>query len=133
MENLEQEVNYFHYCLFDSPAPARLVNLYIEFNTDLADSVKVNSNDARTVSTIVMKRLDAVGIEFWLRRKGLRHQLSRKLMLIMYLAECDGEHLDFRVCISGPLGGYKAVVVGLSKAFMHLFVGRIQVALYALF
>jgi len=132
MERLEHEVIYFHYCLFGNPAPARLINLYVEFNREHFDGVSVNSNDARTVAIIIKMRLDAVGIEHWLRRKGLRHLLSRKLMLIMYLAECDSAHPDFRVCITGPFYGYIAVARTLSAAVRHLFVGRIQIALYAL-
>jgi len=132
MENLEHEVDYLHYCLFGNPAPACLVNLYVEFNREHFDRVNINSNDARTVATIITMRLDAIGIEQWLRRKGERHLLSRKLMLIMYLAECDSVHPDFRVCMSGPFYGYIAVVLALSAAARRLFVGRIQIALYAL-
>lgn len=132
MENLEHEVNYFHCCLFGYPAPARLVNLYVDFNEEHFDRVSANSSDTRTVEIIIAKRLDAVGIEKWLRRKGLRHLLSRKLMLIMYLAECDSAHPDFRVCISGPFYGCIVVVRALSAAVRQLFVGRIQIALYAL-
>ena len=132
MESLEHEVNYLHCCLFGSPAPARLVNLYVNFNKEHFDIANVNFSDAHTVKTIIRMRLDAVGIELWLRRNGLRHLLSRKLMLIMYLAECDSAHPEFRVCASGPLLGYLAVVRALSKAVRHLFVGRLQIALYAL-
>ena len=132
MCSLEQEANYFHYCLFGTLPLRQLVNLYVEFNTERSQSVKVDSEHARTVETILRMRLDAVGIEPWLRQYGRRHLLSRKLMLIMYLAECDSAHPDFRVCISGPFYGYIAVVLALSAAARRLFVGRIQIALYAL-
>jgi len=132
MENLEQEANYFHYCLFRCPAPERLINLYVQFNGEHSQNSRFDLNETRTIATIVRMRLDAVGIEHWLRRQGLRHLLSRKLLLIMYIAECDSMHPDFRVCVSGAVCGYMAVVSALVTGVKHLVVGRIQIALYAL-
>ena len=48
-----------------------------------------------TVRAIVNKKLNAVLIEPWLRGGMRRHILSRKLLLISYLAECDADHPEY--------------------------------------
>jgi hypothetical protein len=85
------------------------------------------------MATIVQKHLDALGIEPWLRRgSATRHLLSRKLLLIAYLAECDAEHLEFRLEIRGRLRSLVHLCCGALWAGWHLLKGRLQKALHGL-
>lgn len=89
---LERELRYFHKCLFQREPPPSLIKLYHDVHHDRADLFEASGNEAADVLKIVTKELDAVGIEPWLRFQTQRHLLSRKILLVMYLAETGGRH-----------------------------------------
>ena len=94
--------------------------------------VQATPLELHTVATIVHKQLDALGIEPWLRDGVRRHLLSRKLLLIAYLGECDAVHPGFRQAVSGRIHSYMQLCgAGLGGAW-HLLVGRLQKAVYGL-
>lgn len=90
---LDGESRYFHKCLFSEEAEPRFVELYRAVHLEQADLFAASDREIAGVARIVARRLDAAGIEPWLRRRSQRHLLSRKLLLATYLAEVDGQHL----------------------------------------
>lgn len=130
--NLSREVEMWHLQFFRSPAPQRLIDGYIAFHAESPEIMRATDDEFRTIATIVQKQLDAIGIEPWLRGGGTRHLLSRKLLLIAYLAECDAEHPLFRREIRGWLRSLVHLCCCALWAGWHLLKGRLQKALYAL-
>jgi hypothetical protein len=130
--NLSQEVQVLHQQLFRSPAPLALIDQYLRFHAESPALVQATPQELRTVATIVHKRLDALGIEPWLRGGAQRHLLSRKLLLIAYLGECDAEHLGFRQAVSGRLPSCSQLCGAGVLGVWHLLTGRLQKAMHGL-
>jgi len=130
--NLSHEVQVLHQQFFRSPAPPALIDQYLRFHAESPTLVQATPQELRTVATIVHKRLDALGIEPWLRGGAQRHLLSRKLLLIAYLAECDAEHLGFRRAVSGRLPSCLQLCGAGVRGAWHLLTGRLQKAVYGL-
>jgi hypothetical protein len=76
--------------------------------------------------------LDALGIEPWLRGGLQRHLLSRKLLLIAYLGECDAVHPGFRQAVSGRMPSCLQLCGAGMLGAWHLLAGRFQKAVYGL-
>ena len=130
--NLSQEVQILHQQFFLNPAPPALIDRYLQFHTESSTLVEATPQELRTVATIVYKRLDALGIEPWLRGGEQRHLLSRKLLLIAYLGECDAAHLGFRQAAIGRLPSCVQLCGTAVRGAWHLLVGRLQKAMYGL-
>lgn len=129
---LSHEVQVLHQQFFRSPAPHALIVKYLRFHAESPTLVKATPQELRTVATIVLRRLDALGIEPWLRGGPRRHLLSRKLLLIAYLGECDAEHLVFRRAVTGRLSSYLQLCVAVLLGVWHLLVGRLQKVVHGL-
>lgn len=131
-ETLKREVEILHRQFFEFKAPYALVDEYVRAHTELPSFIKTDDCELRTVRIVVDRGLDALGIEPWLRSGLRRHLLSRKLLLIAYLAECDGDHPEFREVVQGRLCSF-AILGGSSvRAVARLLRGRLQMALYGL-
>jgi hypothetical protein len=130
--NLSHEVQVLHQQFFRSPAPPALIDQYLRFHAESPTLVQATPQELRTVATIVHKRLDALGIEPWLRGSAQRHLLSRKLLLIAYLAECDAAHLGFRRAVSGRSHSCVQLCGAGVRGAWHLLTGRLQKAVYGL-
>ncbi len=94
-EELKREGEHLYRCLFGEEAPSSLIGHYLDVHDCLAELRDIPVEQSRTMHVIVGKRLNAVAIQPWLRRKGRRHVLSAKLLLIAYLAECGGKQAGF--------------------------------------
>ena len=118
-----------------APAPA-FINAYQQAHAELpalhdaADDA--TDNERHTVSLIIEHNLDALGIEPWLRSGTRRHLLARKLLLVAYLAECDGAHPAYRQTDRGLLRAWSALSWCGVRAAWHLLKGRWQKAKYGL-
>ena len=132
MFNLSYELRVLHFQFFRSPAPPELINRYLRFHAESPTLVQATPQELHTVATIVHMRLDALGIEPWLRSSERRHLLSRKLLLIAYLAECDASHEGFRKEASGQITSCLQLCGVALWGALHLLVGRLQKALYGL-
>ena len=130
--NLSHEVQVLHQQFFRSPAPPALVDQYLRFHAESPMLVQATPQELLTMATIVHKRLDALGIEPWLRGTSYRHLLSRKLLLIACLGECDAEHLGFRRAVSGWLPSCLQLCGSAVWGAWHLLAGRLQKAIYGL-
>ncbi|MDD2768532.1 MAG: hypothetical protein PHT19_07340 [Methylococcus sp.] len=93
--DLRQEAEHFYCCLFGSEAPPALIMHYLAVHQCLTELSEVSVEHSRTLRIIIGRRLNAAAIEPWLRRKGRRHALTAKLLLVVYLAECGSGHIGF--------------------------------------
>jgi hypothetical protein len=124
--HLSHEVQVLHLQFFRRPAPQGLIEAYLKFH---AESTK---DELRTVATVVNNGLDALGMEPWLRGGSSRHLLSRKLLLIAYLAECDAAHLESSRGVQGRWRSFVQLCVSTLTGSGHLLKGRFQKALHGL-
>lgn len=129
---LTHEVQVLHLQFFGAAAPQEFIKAYVKFHIDSPKLVQATNEEIQTVVTVINKELNAFGIEPWLRGGPTRHLLSRKLLLISYLAECDAAHLES----SQLLKGRWAILVQLFRNSLNgiglLLKGRFQMALYGL-
>lgn len=129
---LTNEVRYFHKLLFGYAPSANYIEAYISAHMDLADLASSDEKQCRTVKLIVERRLDALGIDVFLRSRCTRHLLTRKLLLMNYLAECDPSYAEFlRGSTKRFYGFFTFCLVGflMGKRLLH---GRIQKKIHGL-
>jgi len=132
LQELRKEAEYLYRRLFGRAASTELIENYLAAHAGMPALHAAHEAQFNTMRTIVAKGLDAVAIEPWLRGRNVRHILSRKLLLISYLAECDSRHSEY-VRQSGGLmeGRLRFVLAGLRAGFF-LARGRYLKARYGL-
>jgi hypothetical protein len=123
---------YLYQSIFNRSPTSQIVDLYINAHSEIDELKQLDKRQIITVTRIVSAKLDAVGIEPWLRTHNRRHVLSIKLLLIMYLAESDANHPEFRRHSVGSLKGYKRLVLAGLKGFTRMIIGSIQKAIYGI-
>jgi hypothetical protein len=130
--NLTREVEILHRQFFRRDAPHELIKNYTRAHAELSSVWQASASELRTVRIIIAKELNALGIEPWLRSGSERHLLSRKLLLIAYLAECDATHLEFRREEKGRVRSLAQLCRSSALAAVYLLRGRFQKALHGL-
>jgi hypothetical protein len=80
--SLADEARYLHASLFRQALDAGAVGRY-----EAAHRQLFGNATSTLVSTIVARRLDAEAVEFALRRRGLGRELTRKMQMLVFLAE----------------------------------------------
>lgn len=126
---LAREAAYLHQQLLRRVAPAALVENYLRAHAELPELSEAHAAQLRTVRVIVERGLDALGIEPWLRTRRVRHMLTRKLLLLAYLTECDAGQPEFRHRSTGswlawPRMGCAVVIAGVSLLRGRMQIGR---------
>lgn len=131
-EMLCEEARYLHLRLFRRCSADSILDAYVRAHAEIPDLRAIDEQQLRTVRIIVARRLDAVGIEPWLRRKRTRHALSAKTLLLVYLAECDACHPEFsRRAADGRMALANMGCAALAALF-RLLRGRVQKAWHGL-
>lgn len=92
---------------------------------------RLAQNELRVIDIIVLKKLDAVGIEPWLRVDKERHALSRKLLLVAYLGESE-DHMSHRPRKQQLLKRHSVVVFWGVAGVLSLIRGFWQKVIYGL-
>ena len=131
--DLIHEVEVLHRQFFRCDAPHELIDNYLRVHAELPDMLRANDIELHTVRIIIEKQLDALGIEPWLRSGSSRHLLTRKLLLISFLAECDADHPESRREVDGRAHSFIKLFNGGMSSGIHLLRGRFQKAIYGLF
>jgi hypothetical protein len=131
-ETLCAEAAFLHQQFFGRAATPAFISTYCQAHAEIADLSAANADELRTVQRVFAKRLDACGLEPWLRHGTRRHLLSRKLMLVAYLAECDGEHSEFRRAETGRWRSWRALSQAGLKGLFRLLRGWWQKTRYGL-
>ena len=130
--NLLDEAKFLHRQFFFREAPERFCEQYILAHSVIRDLDPRNEQEFRTMKIIIQKNLDALGIEIWLRKKSIRHLLSCKILLIAYLAECDGSHPEIRSEANGRFESFLFLTHNIFLGSIRLLKGWIQKAWYGL-
>ena len=130
--NLCDEAKFLHRQIFFREAPEKFCEQYVIAHSVIRDLDPRNEQEIRTMKIITQKNLDALGIELWLRKKSIRHLLSCKILLIAYLAECDGCHPDIRSVAIGRFESFLFLTHSIFLGSIRLVKGWIQKAWYGL-
>jgi hypothetical protein len=129
---LYEEARYLHLSMFRRCPADNVVDAYVRAHAEIPDLLAVDERQRRTVRLIVARRLDAAGIEPWLRGKRIRHSLSAKIMLLAYLAECDACHPEFARRVPDRWIALANMGSAALTAIFRLMRGRLQKAWYGL-
>ncbi len=129
---LAHEAEVLHRLFFLTEPPSGFSEAYVQAHVASRGFAEAEECELRTVSIVVERSLDALGIEPWLRGRPRSHLLSRKLLLIAYLAECDAAHLEFRREERGRLRAFARLGRAGFSAAVRLARGRLQIAMYGL-
>src|SRR4051812_3124948 len=92
---LKEEAVYLHHSLFGRSPSSEMLEAYGNAHDAIPELRQLPQSQYETVATVVAARLDAVGIEPWLRSAGRRHALSAKLLLLCFLVEAGGRAPEF--------------------------------------
>lgn len=118
---LGEESAYLYRCMFGRSPTDTLVDAYVRAHAEIGDLRALDALQLNTVHVIVAQRLDAVGIEPCLRGKEMRHALSSKMLLLGYLAECEGANPEFsRRAAAGRMALVKMSMATLAALFRLL-------------
>lgn len=109
-EYLINELNHLHNCQFGRAPSSRIIDLYIKAHYEIPSLKEGSSKEFQTLHIINEKKINALLVEPLLRRGKKRHLLSKKILLVTYLAECDLEYSDF-----------ESVALGGARSFLQLF------------
>jgi hypothetical protein len=90
MTGLELEAEYLYERLFRARPSQSVVLHYCQVHAERDDLMRADEAEARTVRLVAEKQLNPIAVELVVRRLRPRHLLSRKLLLLTYLAECSG-------------------------------------------
>lgn len=130
--DLTREIKFLHHQFFRYEASHQLIEDYLKAHKELFILADASDSEQRTVRIIIEKKLDALGIEPWLRTGVRRHLLSRKLLLVSYLVECDGAHPEYRQEVEGRVRCFVRLCWVSVLATIRLLRGRLQKIFYEL-
>lgn len=128
---LTREVNYFHRYLFKGAADPRLIQYYAKAHKDL-DDLTGPAIEQATIDKVIRANLNPLSIERWVRRCDNRHLLTRKLLLLLYLCECDGDHTEWYQPEKTRFEFWLVVPFWSINAIFDLVWGKILTKYYAL-
>jgi hypothetical protein len=130
---LKREADLFHSQLFAVVPSSWLVEQYLSFHQKVGWLATFDESQVNTLRVVVERRLNAVGVEFWLRDPRALHPLTAKLTLVSYLAECERGHPRFcrRVSLSQPRALWRLGVEALKGGGL-MMIGFVQRRRYGL-
>jgi|SRR5262245_11304332 len=132
-EVLRAEVCYLYESLFGHAPSPNLIQLYLRAHTEIPHLRVMNHDQLKVVRQIMTLKLDASGINFWLRRGGRdRHLLTMKLGTLVYLAECGGSYDQFTRTEKRGFTFLRMTAIVL-RAVLSALRGKYQILRYGLF
>lgn len=129
---LRVEARYLHWRLFSRDPSWDLINAYVRAHAEIPGLSAIDPQQLRTLALIVSRRLDAAGIEPWLRNGSCRHALSIKLSMLTYLAECSAGHPEFNRRSARRARAPLKMGLVVTSAVFALLRGRMQIAWHGL-
>jgi len=130
-EELTDEVVYFHKSMFGFEPNLELIRHYVSANQQCSE-LHADSCEIELIHHLIKKKLNVLAPESALRCRVNRHLLTRKMILLAYIAECDDVHRhsydlsvsSFYFWIILPFWG--------ARAIFRLLLGKILVARFGL-
>ena len=89
ISHLSAEAEYFYKKIFSAPAPLQLVEKYIAAN------LKKIPEPHRGIRELILKKADIEAVEMAWRFKSPRNVLTKKIHILIYLAETTRVSLPF--------------------------------------
>lgn len=132
MQVLRREADYLHRALFGREPMAMTVEHYVRAHSTLSALAQASVAEQSLVQSVLDRRLDALGVEPWLRGRGRRHLLTAKLLLLTYLGECDGNHPEFARSGTSIRSPWRAFLNTSLYASYRLMRGYLQLLRYGL-
>ena len=84
--HLSEEAEYFHKRVFSSPASRRIVEKYVSAN------LKKIPGQHRGIRDLILRKADIEAVEMASRFKSPRNVLTKKIHILIYLAETTPEN-----------------------------------------
>jgi len=117
--------------MFGFSPSSEFIHHYVVANQECSD-LHADIVEVDFIRYIIKNEHSVLAIETALRRKVNRHLLSRKIILVSYIAECDGTHREaygfsistFYFWIILPLWGIRALT--------RLLIGRLLMIRYGI-
>lgn len=124
--DLVGEARYFYRQLIGGEPSSLIICNYVRAHEEIAELRVIDAVQRRTVDLILASRLDAMGIEPWLRRGRVPHALGIKLRLLTYLGECGANHPKFKRQSVGFLEACTNMGFSIILALFSLLRGYLQ-------
>jgi hypothetical protein len=121
-----REVIFLHEKMFARKPEKALLEAYERAHCSLVDLQVPLKNEVLSLSIIISKNLDVMGIEPWLRGKGRRHLITSKLLLLAALSECDASHCEFDMKSISNGNALLAIMCHGFIGTLRLIRGRLQ-------
>ena len=131
-EILFVEIRYLYTLIFHRYPTNKIIEFYLRAHAEITDFRDADKSQLETVRIIVTRRLDAIGIEPFFRGGEVRHILASKMLLLAYLAECEGAHSEFLHDNSCGHMALVSIFFAAIQAAIHIMRGCIQKAWYGL-
>jgi len=128
-QELSREAEVFHQVIFGEPVPADIRQAFVAANRILLkDAPKVIPVK---IDFIIERSLDVEAIEFALRRRDPQNLLTKKLLIICYLAESRGAYFSTFVNEEPqPVRGFIKVSFASLRSAYKLLKGHFLIRIY---
>jgi len=128
---LKLEADYLHVSMFGCRPGAVFVRRYIAANQD-CEELHADPSEIESTRRLISIGANVAAIEAALRSRKHRHLLSRKMILVSYIAECDGEHGDTFEATIPPLHFWLILPYWGARALIRLVLGKLLMVRYGI-
>ncbi len=131
VDDLVSEANSFHQAMFGRLASKNFTQYYVRANQE-CPTLNANQMEIDEICTLIRAGANITNIESALRDRKKRHPLVKKMILISYLSECDGAHIEsfrpsnrrFQFWLTLPFWGLRAL--------FRKFLGKLSLERYGI-
>lgn len=128
-EQLHREAEFFHEKIFGWPIPEEIRAGYVAANRILLKNTR-NLSNVR-IELIVQRSMDVEAIEFALRRRTPQNLLTKKLLILCYLAESRSDYFATFVNEQHrPFRAFFALSLYTFRSLYKLMKGRCLIWIY---
>ena len=126
---LSREAEVFHQAIFGRPIPADILKAFVSANQillqDPSNVIPVK------IDTIIERSLDVEAIEFALRRRNPQNLLTKKLLILCYLAESRSAYFTTFVNQEHqPVKGFIKLSIATLRSVYKLLKGHFLIRIY---
>ena len=128
-QELSREAEFFHGKIFGRPMPAEIGAAYVSANRMLLQDA---TNVAPVRMELILERaMDVEAIEFALRRRIPQNVLTKKLLILCYLAESRNDYFATFVNEQDrPLRAFLALSLNTFRSLYKLLKGHCLIRMY---
>jgi hypothetical protein len=126
---LKHESIFFYRRIFKRLPSDEIVSNYIRAHFEIPEFQEFDPAELNSISLILDRRLNFLGIEPWLRKKSRlkNHALTSKLLLLMYISECSQNGFSInRLAGVGNLRYFISLISFAIRSFFCMLGGLFQ-------